>query len=36
MRGAFGMLAIAAVVWVFWMTWVWLRNNKNDNQKPEN
>lgn len=26
MRGALGFLAIFAVVWVFWMSWEWLRN----------
>ena len=28
MRGAFGLVVAAAVVWVFWMTWVWLRKPK--------
>jgi hypothetical protein len=26
MKGALGLIAIASVVWVFWMTWEWLRN----------
>ena len=26
MKGALGLLAIAALVWIFWMTWEWLRN----------
>lgn len=30
MKGALGLFAIAATVWVFWMTYEWLRNrNKN-------
>lgn len=28
MKGALGLLALALVVWVFWMSWEWLRNNK--------
>ena len=30
MKGALGLLAIAAVVWVFWMTYVHLRKPKED------
>ena len=26
MKGALGLIAIAIVVWGFWMTWEWLRN----------
>jgi len=26
MKGALGLLAIAVVVWAFWMSWEWLRN----------
>ena len=29
MKGALGLIAIAAVVWVFWMSFEWLRNVKN-------
>lgn len=30
MKGALGLLAIAVVVWGFWMSYEWLRNrNKN-------
>lgn len=28
MKGALGLLAIAAVIWIFWMTYVWLRKPK--------
>lgn len=28
MKGALGLIAIAAVVWIFWMSWEWLRRNK--------
>ena len=28
MKGALGLIAIALVVWVFWMSWEWLRNRK--------
>ena len=28
MKGALGLIAIAAVVWVFWMSFEWLRNHK--------
>lgn len=33
MKGALGLIVIAAVVWVFWMTYVWLRKPKNNNPK---
>ena len=37
MKGALGLIAIAVIVWGFWMSWEWLRNrksnNKNNNQK---
>lgn len=26
MKGALGMMAICFVIWVFWMSWEWLRN----------
>ena len=29
MKGALGLFAIAATVWVFWMTYVWLRKPKD-------
>jgi hypothetical protein len=29
MKGALGLIAIAAVVWVFWMSFEWLRNRQN-------
>ena len=29
MKGALGLIAIAAVIWVFWMSFEWLRNRKN-------
>lgn len=35
MRGALGLIAIAAVVWVFWMTWEWLRKPKNNSKQKE-
>ena len=38
MRGALGLIAIAVVVWGFWMSYEWLvnRNKKNSaNTKPE-
>ena len=25
-KGALGLLAVAAIVWFFWMSWEWLRN----------
>lgn len=28
MKGALGLIAIATVVWVFWMSFEWLRNRK--------
>jgi hypothetical protein len=28
MKGALGLLAIAAVVWVFWMTYVFIKRTK--------
>ena len=28
MKGALGLIAIATVVWVFWMSYEWLRNKK--------
>jgi hypothetical protein len=31
-KGAFGLLAIAVVVWVFWMSFEWLRNRKTKNK----
>ncbi len=27
-KGALGLLAIAAVIWAFWMSFNWLRNKK--------
>lgn len=36
MRGALGLIAIAAVIWVFWMTYEWLVNrNKNKPKDPK-
>jgi threonine/homoserine/homoserine lactone efflux protein len=36
MKGAFGLMAAAAVLWVFWMSWEWLRNrNKNKDSNKE-
>jgi hypothetical protein len=29
MKGALGLLAIAAVVWVFWMTYVFIKRTKD-------
>lgn len=29
-KGAAGLLVIAAVIWVFWMTKVWLTKNKEN------
>jgi Tfp pilus assembly protein PilW len=29
MKGALGLIVIAAVIWVFWMSFEWLRNRKN-------
>ena len=28
MKGALGLIAIAVVIWSFWMSWEWLRNHK--------
>lgn len=27
-KGVFGLLTVAGVIWVFWMTYVWLRKPK--------
>lgn len=35
MKGALGLLAIAGVVWGFWMTWEWLRKPKSNKEKPK-
>ena len=35
MKGALGLLAIAAVVWVFWMTKVWLTKSKDSKNEKE-
>lgn len=36
MRGALGLIAIAATIWIFWMSWEWLRNRnkKRKTRKP--
>ena len=34
MKGAFGLLVTAAVIWIFWMTWEWGRKRR-DNRKNE-
>jgi hypothetical protein len=31
MKGALGLLAIAFVVWVYWMSWNWLRRPSQEN-----
>lgn len=40
MKGALGLIAAAAVIWIFWMTFEWLRNpnrkNKLTNKTKEN
>jgi hypothetical protein len=33
MKGTLGLLAIAGVIWAFWMTYEWLRNNKKENKR---
>lgn len=30
MKGALGLVVIAIIVWGFWMSWHWLRNNKKN------
>ena len=36
MKGALGLIAISAVVWIFWMTAVWVkRTRKNKNKGKE-
>lgn len=36
MKGALGLIAAAAVLWFFWMSWEWLRNrNKNNSSNKE-
>jgi len=39
MKGALGLivaiLTSAGVVWIFWMTWEWLRNKKKETKKSE-
>lgn len=30
MKGALGLIAVCVIIWIFWMSWEWLRNrNKN-------
>tara|TARA_R110000822_G_C15243904_1_gene486665 strand:+ start:176 stop:295 length:120 start_codon:yes stop_codon:yes gene_type:complete len=39
MKGALGLVALSMVIWVFWMSWEWLRNrdkNKNNNKSNNN
>lgn len=38
MKGALGILVICGVIWVFWMSWEWLRNRnkKRDTDKYKN
>ena len=35
MKGALGLIALAAVVWVFWMSWEWLRNRNKTTKKEK-
>jgi CDP-diglyceride synthetase len=36
MKGALGLIAIAVVIWAFWMSWEWLRNyNKPKREKKK-
>jgi len=35
MKGAMGLIAICAIVWIFWMTKVWLTKNKSNNNKKQ-
>lgn len=35
MKGALGLIAIAAVVWIFWMTWEWMRKPRDGNKKNQ-
>lgn len=35
MKGAFGLLVIALVIWGFWMSWEWLRNRNKDNKNSK-
>jgi len=36
MKGALGLVVLAAIVWVFWMTAVWVkRTKKNKNDKED-
>lgn len=30
MKGALGLVVIAITIWVFWMSYEWLRNKKNN------
>ena len=30
MKGALGLIAIAAVIWIFWMSFEWLRNRSKN------
>lgn len=37
LKGTIGLIIIAIIVWAFWMSWHWLRNNqKNYNKTKEN
>lgn len=29
LKGVISLLLICAVIWIFWMTWTWLRKPKN-------
>lgn len=31
MKGALGLIAVCAIVWIFWMSWEWLRNRRKRN-----
>jgi hypothetical protein len=35
MKGALGLIAIAVIVWAFWMSWQWLRNTNNNTKKKK-
>lgn len=35
MKGALGLIAIAAVIWIFWMSNEWLRNRNKNKQNPQ-
>lgn len=32
MKGAIGLIVICIIIWIFWMSWEWLRNYNKKNK----